>query len=83
MKTADDLCRGYLESAKQKGSSEANATQCLVAGLKNTYEAIQHTPFAEAIMNDCQGLGIKKRQTVPVQRKKDKRRIVTLSDRVH
>ena len=72
----------YLESAKQKGSSEASATQCLVAGLQNTYEAIQHKPFVEAIVNDCQGLGIKKRQT-PVQKKKDKRKIVTLGDRVH
>ena len=42
--------------------SEANATQCLVAGLKNTYEAIQHKPLVEAIVVDCQDLGIKKRQ---------------------
>ena len=48
VKTAEDLCRGCLESAKQKASSEASATQCLVAGLQNTYEAIQHKPFVEA-----------------------------------
>ena len=75
VKTAEDLCRGYLESAKQKGSSEASVTQCLVAGLQNTYEAIQHKPFVEAIVNDCPGLGIEKRQT-PAQKKKDKRKIV-------
>ena len=77
VKTAEDLCRGYLESAKQKGSSKASVTQYLVVGLQNTYmyEAIQHKPFVEAIVNDCPGLGIEKRQT-PAQKKKDKRKIV-------
>ena len=63
MKTVNDLCRGYLESAKQKGSSEVNT---LLQDLKIyiSYEAIQDNLFVEAIVNDCQGLGIKKEANI-------------------